>query len=1180
MNELLINISFPKDFSKESELISRLCSILHLIIGNANYISNAISIEKKATTSLGQQINDIFSPFISEVNILIYGKQTQKTQEEILKENQTITNPVNLRKLIVFYLAHLHQLYGVTQISLNNNVEEGVFQELDQKLPVLQKKIDKLRLNCENLSQIKIKYKGLEVFEKKVVKDLEECFNETETIKNDVKKSYQTNTREKANNDLMNKLNEYDQNIAFKRKIYKEGKELEKTVNEEMKKFMLLVFQTFHESILIFKSEFDNIIVVNQNQIKKVIQQTIKPFLQQIENLKIKKLNELKLYSFDKDFTLSNFNSSLIVNELLDEVQFIVSELIINRTILVSLVKRLSNVVQMIPETSNQFTKNIKGLQNPNLNISDPNAAIIMQMTDYLRSVFELFLKKFDEKAKGFSSSFINPIEIFVKELSNQESFLVSNQNKLTKEYSSFKINSVKLLNEKEALNNEYNQMKISFEQDPSILKKKESDFLSMKSDLEKLQNKMNDQFNKFKVILNDYYENMKKQIPVIIEKSNTMLNELKESICSRIQLESKTFNQIDEYFLYKQQINCTDDKIIKYIKSTFTIFSEENKLDLPKDYIEGLGKDLSLIKDISLINPEETIINNDIDLTTIIPENIIQEIRNNISSLKSNKKEMSVKNLTERRMHENIFSLDDDEKVIVSYTAALREKIILQGKLFLTNKKLVFFSWFNPSTLFGRTLIELPKEDITSIERKDNILFSNNLEVTTKGVIYMFYNIKHQSELYRRLRELCFNEVIETQSEDGRLSAYSQSPIRKDIDLLEDSDTNSKKNDEENVSEKQNNKLKKNYIEQIITYGTKQKKLFDQLYSREINSEYITNHPIGDVSLSEVFNTIYNPNASLSIFNNKSFMMAYNEKRQDYDIEITKKDTYENVPQYFYSNLEKDLIEMIKPNAKEEPPIEVIEYSSKCTHPILNKRLGGPSKLNVNEITNVYFVSPICLIAEVKSYMSGFMLMDCFVAILRYNYNSDIFYDQNHEMHFDTKLTITFSIEFLKETWFKSRITSEANNDNNQLIKETLLPLMEIVFKDILNHKEKGSTITRSNTWTQPAVSSVDILEDRMLKQQASKPVNQMKDKTKPLVISLKSNISNYLNVKNLPYKQRMIILFFILFLLLSILIKVFPIEYNVLIVLNIIGFGFVLFKLSQIEQMILNNNNKQHQQ
>ena len=126
------------------------------------------------------------------------------------------------------------------------------------------------------------------------------------------------------------------------------------------------------------------------------------------------------------------------------------------------------------------------------------------------------------------------------------------------------------------------------------------------------------------------------------------------------------------------------------------------------------------------MINIGEIILNNETDITKIVPGEVVNNFRGYLQTLKESGKELSMKNVGNKQYFEDIFSLEEGETILAKYSSALREGLLLQGKLYLTTHKIVFFSWFNKSTLFGKSVISIPKEDIISVEKKENLLFSN----------------------------------------------------------------------------------------------------------------------------------------------------------------------------------------------------------------------------------------------------------------------------------------------------------------------------------------------------------------------------------------------------------------------------------------------------------------------
>lgn len=58
-----------------------------------------------------------------------------------------------------------------------------------------------------------------------------------------------------------------------------------------------------------------------------------------------------------------------------------------------------------------------------------------------------------------------------------------------------------------------------------------------------------------------------------------------------------------------------------------------------------------------------------------------------------------------------------EGEELLETFSCALADKIILQGRLYVTSQRVCFFSSFNPSTVFfGDTFIQIPKKDIITL--------------------------------------------------------------------------------------------------------------------------------------------------------------------------------------------------------------------------------------------------------------------------------------------------------------------------------------------------------------------------------------------------------------------------------------------------------------------------------
>jgi hypothetical protein len=83
----------------------------------------------------------------------------------------------------------------------------------------------------------------------------------------------------------------------------------------------------------------------------------------------------------------------------------------------------------------------------------------------------------------------------------------------------------------------------------------------------------------------------------------------------------------------------------------------------------------------------------------------------------------------------EKFFGLVEGEKCLESYACAISMKILIQGRLYVTNKRLCFHSYFNDKTIFGKeTKILIPLANISKVEKKTNVMvFDNSISIITK---------------------------------------------------------------------------------------------------------------------------------------------------------------------------------------------------------------------------------------------------------------------------------------------------------------------------------------------------------------------------------------------------------------------------------------------------------------
>ena len=203
--------------------------------------------------------------------------------------------------------------------------------------------------------------------------------------------------------------------------------------------------------------------------------------------------------------------------------------------------------------------------------------------------------------------------------------------------------------------------------------------------------------------------------------------------------LEEKKLNNLSSKKSSLESININNFINLKNIK---TNFEAENKKEISKNNEMEEGE-------------EEDEEEEDVSLN-LLDKNKFQEltkIENPYSNI--NEEELiRLKSITINR-YKKEKDLEEGEIKLDSFNCALRDKILLQGFLYITTNKIEFKSLFNSETLFGKTTIKIPLKDIIDIEKKYYLALDNSIEVKTKEVSYLFINFLS--------RDKCFN-LLENQ--------------------------------------------------------------------------------------------------------------------------------------------------------------------------------------------------------------------------------------------------------------------------------------------------------------------------------------------------------------------------------------------------------------------------------
>lgn len=988
--------------------------------------------------------------------------------------------------------------------------------------------------------------------------------------------------------------------------------------------------------------------------------------------IKLKQLCKILLiYLFKAKFDSINFDEIFPKNCMLPINLVNIEAILINGQAANLMISTRKKTVSFIQKISGEILKNmdnlvycssksIKNLVTPKTNLIN-SCAFIIQIREFLKSSFELIIKKYEELNKFMTNNFMYALDSQIKDITADENMFIQFSGKFQKELNNYKSNLSKYQQNKEKATQNLERIKelvMKSSDDQSNLQKFEKQLITAMAEEDSAKEALLDLNKKFRKICEENFEHFKKIFETYKDKENLKNKELKEYVFSIIKHKNKLINHIFDFLNFKTTIQADSETCIHSIEKIYSnffkelgisAFEEKELFELVKFlYYKNEQEELSLkiiisseetipainltinslIKKLNFIIKDESIIlkkecefmsfnttnNNNSEGASQSNNNILKEedlkaYYDKLSILKSNSKKISVRHLFEpnRKRYDDIFYYDVDEIVdLNSFSCALSDKILLQGKLFITNKKLVFYSWFNNSSLFGSTLIEIPKNDILEVTKQYNMIFDNSIEVQTKNISFFFTSFVYRDKCYSLIREIIFGEIEEQRKSilstsnifgltsnklDGiELTTFNnpkkETSLIKDLNIINSDVGNEKlnsyfeeknniENDHNNLINLDDNKVNENLQiwennENILTKKDEiankikeshkiqtltQRELYeeckkinfivdsDQIIIKEgfinlndeneakkdINNlsnnldnsaEKLTKHLIdselkckidnlheknyeiylsknkrvfhtipikdkdlGDLPLPYIYNSLFNIEMNCDEMNmNKSFLRSLMEIRKDYDISFTKppeENWDDQIPTFFkekinrvninkpecffsdevfkdigkfkkvfledFSNLELDL------NSDDKNKKNTQSYKFNLVHPILKKRFMGPSKLNIEDIYKVFFISPKCFIVDNYSYMSGFMMMDCFYSVMQFKFETDYEFSstQNGNIIYltnKTKLTISFGIEFIKPTMFKQKIIDNAIEDTNDSVKTLLFPNIEKV--------------------------------------------------------------------------------------------------------------------------------------
>ena len=409
-----------------------------------------------------------------------------------------------------------------------------------------------------------------------------------------------------------------------------------------------------------------------------------------------------------------------------------------------------------------------------------------------------------------------------------------------------------------------------------------------------------------------------------------------------------------------------------------------------------------------------------------------------------------------------NYNELEEGEKRIDSFNCALKDKILLQGKLNITTKKIEFNSLFNNVTFFGKTIIIIPLKDIIEIEKKYNLGLDNSIIIKTENISYFFTNFLSRDRCYNLLQEQ-LNQIKEKETNKNKTVEIKKQMSPEELYLKK-----------KRFKSKQISKMLEdiNFYLRLNQITKERLALFSKKYKDEKNCIFLPDEKFSKKFFEHIFEScplyicfkyICNISTQLDELGySKGFFESILIENISKEIIMIEKEENNNentnIPEYFdngdyvmdlFCSFNKNEFENLLNDAQNWPH----KYEYYCYGTNQNK-----SKKNEKaDLFIVYFVSPILLIFDIIGYSSGINYFYNFIPLFRYRFDSSIKFNKNKgKFDFITKLTVLFEIIFLPN-YIINNGTNKIYEENEQIFKNKILnKLMNIlnnyieIFSDI----------------------------------------------------------------------------------------------------------------------------------
>ena len=985
----MADISFLSSYSKETQnefnQIKFYLNCLYDLKTNIEQYRSSIDIDIKQLSTLYKTFSD---------NALIFMSELSNMENN---DSSFINIAMNFGKMFDSFDKILKENFE----SFNSNIKDNIDSQQKTIQDVMKYITDLSSISIKDLSKVRNKYQGVLGKKVKMEKELEgsisknidsnidkaissyvdyeefyESFNDVKVITEE--------TQTFNDNSLKTFLIDM---IIVLYKIIEETKKVLKEIVNYKRSF--------------FKKGLNSISICLENFTKNPL------IIDDFQTLYFQSKNIKQLSSEDIHKTLMNEPNSKEITDYLKALKDIIH---LRKEILTSLEKFLNNISMNYDTFINSSTKGQKLYQFKTINcpvLSKDD--FFPQLMDFLYNLNNLLVKKAEEFVNK-NNLILPSLDGMIKELSNDECSIDNIVAKVEKEKENFTSN----LN-KATTQNSADLIDDCYKKFADIAKE-------MENDISEVVNRFIEQGKSIEQLKKGSIDNITKQLEKLFQflvdftgVSDSLLNKNNtEELIRHIILSTIKNENVEQY--------------IEYIIKNINVLVEKHQFNLQNEPM------ISLINKEYTVNKEETI---KYEVSKCLNENQVKVFNDKLQSYKEkNKKQIQKSNVLNDVFTQVIpFELKQNEIKEKSYPVyVLIEDYVFLSMLYLLNNRIVFYSIANKNKnsfdLITLTLNKTQYDFLLSNEKEKQAI------ILTQSSLQLYDELDQKVKDYKEaeknnkngsLNNSCVDDIIKKLGIGKTIKPIDLSKIIKEVQIYN-----------------------MNHLTSLNSFH----KEFNRHFIVDKELDYSINDNKIPIPLYMIYKVLYDPQfiCLASPENKVNFILYLQRIRNDYDNIYTQTNfSPETIPSFYSDSIEHNYELFSKAQQLNQKEIQLIlsdikkfpnkqEFNYNYYHPIPNPVFMGPKLLKIDDSYSIFFVSPTCLIIEIKSQSSGFMLLDSFYTVAKYQFESE--YNDDMTLK-STKLNAYFTIEFVKDNWFKNKVESNGYAENEEYMCNFVVPNM-----------------------------------------------------------------------------------------------------------------------------------------